>query len=765
MKKGMSMFAKLMVSFVLILVIPIVLISTTVYYNTLSFFEKEFYNSNKEKLIMTKSVTETALNEALKDAKNIGLNKSIESLYMFDEGSLKTNQGISIAADVTQVLYNTKLSNNNIYSIYLYNYSTDYIYTSDRVVQKKDSFYDTGWINDYEDKKGSTVWLNTRMAGIENTNVASAKNSLSGKQQVVTLVYPVKYISAFNGLIAINILEDDLSDIINSSSKGMENTYIINSNGMVISSSQKGRGNFIVSSRDYIKEILNSKAKEGFVNAEINGGSYLISYSRATASDWIYINEYSFEDILSKVNTLRNLIFIITAILALFGVPVCFYLSKKLYNPVKQIIENIKAQKGINLTESKNEMVVISSALNDVMKQGNQIIGLMERNGKRLTESYILGLLRGNDSIEDTAFVKFNESNFICVIVALDNVNTFLKKHSVEERYYLVELVLNLCTKMLDSYWPCTGVQYEKDKIALIINLKETEFDDLKYKIEEVLELLKQRLYEVIDHTVSISVGNCYKGKEKIETSFQDAGMVLKLRMTYGSNKIILAWKEDINSNIEYYYPISYENKIFNYLKLGMKNELTKAVDEFIEDIKARKLSYDNVIQILNQMIGNTVKHMISIRLNPSELFNGSTTMYQYLSTLETLDDVRVWILNIFNSIIDFVEIRVESKNKYIEQIQEYVRIHYKEDIDFEKLAEAVGISYSHMRKLFRDELNTSMTDYINNIRIGKAKALMKDTDYTLQEIAQKVGYQNIQSFKRFFKKYEGIAPAEFRKI
>ena len=761
----MSLFAKLIISFVLILVIPIVVISTAVYYNTLSYFEKEIYNTNKDRLLMTKSMTETALNEALKDAKNIGLNQSIESLSHLDESSLKTNIGISKSADVAQVLYNTKLSNNNIFSIYLYNYNTDLIYTSDRVVQKKNIFYDTDWIDEFEKNNENAVWLDTRNAGIESTNVNSAKNSMSGKQQVLTLVYPVKYISTFNGLIAINILEDKLSSVINDSAKGMENTYIINSDGMILTSSQKGMANYIISSRDYIKEIINSKEKDGFITALINGRSFLVSYSKASDSDWIYISEYSFENILSKVNVLRNIIFIITAILALLGIPVCFFLSRKLYNPVKKLVENIKAQKGINLTESKNEMVVISSALNDVMKQGNQIMGVMERNSKKLSESYILALLRGNENYEETPFVKFNETNFICVIIALDNVNSFFKKHTSEERYYLMELVLNLCIKIINSYWTCFGVQYEKDKIVLIINYKTEETDELKLKLEEALVSLKQKLYEILDSTVTISTGSCYSGKEKIEASFQEACKMLKFRMIYGSNKIILPWKTALNSNMDYYYPTSIENRIFNFLKLGMKDELLKAVDEFIEDIKNRNLSYDNIIQILNQLIGNIVKHMISVRMNPSDLFSGKTTMYQYLSSLETLDDVKVWIINIFHSIIDYVEIRDESKNRYIEQIQEYVKVHYKDEIDFENLADTVGISYSHMRKLFRDELNTSITDYINKIRIEKAKLLMKNSDMTLQEIAEKIGYQNIQSFKRFFKKYEGIAPAEFRKI
>ena len=156
---------------------------------------------------------------------------------------------------------------------------------------------------------------------------------------------------------------------------------------------------------------------------------------------------------------------------------------------------------------------------------------------------------------------------------------------------------------------------------------------------------------------------------------------------------------------------------------------------------------------------------MLSEHLNPSEVFATDKTLYQHLSTLETLDEIQQWIKNIFTSIVEYTTIRKSSQNKYIIKVRDYIQEHYNEDISFEELAGRIGISYSYLRRLFNEELNMSITDFLNTYRIEKAKSLLKNSSLTLQKIAQRVGYNNVQSFKRYFKKYEGITPSEYRII
>lgn len=78
-------------------------------------------------------------------------------------------------------------------------------------------------------------------------------------------------------------------------------------------------------------------------------------------------------------------------------------------------------------------------------------------------------------------------------------------------------------------------------------------------------------------------------------------------------------------------------------------------------------------------------------------------------------------------------------------------------------MAKQIGISYSYMRKIVYELTGKSVIDYLNQLRIEKAKQLLMDTDLTIKQIASEVGYYNLQSFNRFFRKYEGMPPSSYK--
>ena len=67
------------------------------------------------------------------------------------------------------------------------------------------------------------------------------------------------------------------------------------------------------------------------------------------------------------------------------------------------------------------------------------------------------------------------------------------------------------------------------------------------------------------------------------------------------------------------------------------------------------------------------------------------------------------------------------------------------------------------MFQSFRNNTGVLLTDYINEIRINKAKELLRDTNLRIQDIGAKVGIENRTTFLRVFKKVEGISPTTYR--
>lgn len=79
-------------------------------------------------------------------------------------------------------------------------------------------------------------------------------------------------------------------------------------------------------------------------------------------------------------------------------------------------------------------------------------------------------------------------------------------------------------------------------------------------------------------------------------------------------------------------------------------------------------------------------------------------------------------------------------------------------------LAEGSGLSASHLRRKFREELGIALGDYLAERRLNAARRLLEETDEPVGRIAAACGYDSIYSFSRFFCKRTGVAPSFWRK-
>lgn len=93
-----------------------------------------------------------------------------------------------------------------------------------------------------------------------------------------------------------------------------------------------------------------------------------------------------------------------------------------------------------------------------------------------------------------------------------------------------------------------------------------------------------------------------------------------------------------------------------------------------------------------------------------------------------------------------------------------YINEHFTENIDLKKLADIEHYNVSYYSEWFKHNMNVSPIEYIQNLRIKRARELLLNTDLTILQISQLVGYEHNSSFTKVFKNLEKISPAEFRK-
>jgi len=114
------------------------------------------------------------------------------------------------------------------------------------------------------------------------------------------------------------------------------------------------------------------------------------------------------------------------------------------------------------------------------------------------------------------------------------------------------------------------------------------------------------------------------------------------------------------------------------------------------------------------------------------------------------------------------VSLKVNSfNNKSIRVILrkavDYVNEHFAQPITLNEVACHTFVTTFYISRMFKKELGTSFVDYLNNMRIEKAKELLKDVKYKSYEVAGLVGIPDPHYFSKLFKKHCGMTPSEYR--
>ena len=106
-------------------------------------------------------------------------------------------------------------------------------------------------------------------------------------------------------------------------------------------------------------------------------------------------------------------------------------------------------------------------------------------------------------------------------------------------------------------------------------------------------------------------------------------------------------------------------------------------------------------------------------------------------------------------------EVPVTSRR--IKKLKDYIDAHFNEEIRIEVLADMVGMTPNALSRFFKQRTNRSISNYINEVRLGHATNMLADSTMSIAEISYRCGFNTISNFNRIFKNIKEITPKEFR--
>ncbi len=157
-----------------------------------------------------------------------------------------------------------------------------------------------------------------------------------------------------------------------------------------------------------------------------------------------------------------------------------------------------------------------------------------------------------------------------------------------------------------------------------------------------------------------------------------------------------------------------------------------------------------------------------SIDMLKTDTVAGPVSFHKLLECADKMEGVRSFaeLSGISQGIVAELakSIDMNASGKWVQMVTQYIALKCTETIRLRDAAQLVNFSESYFSMRFHQETGMSFSEYVTGERIRKAIEIMKTTDMSTDEIAEKVGYPNTNYFVKVFKKHTGKTISEFRK-
>lgn len=127
------------------------------------------------------------------------------------------------------------------------------------------------------------------------------------------------------------------------------------------------------------------------------------------------------------------------------------------------------------------------------------------------------------------------------------------------------------------------------------------------------------------------------------------------------------------------------------------------------------------------------------------------------------LQDLICWMDGIIRNWMEQIrkEMGEKKSNKLVEQVKQYVEMHYAEEISFEAIAKGLFVHPKYLSQLFKRVTGENFVSYVNGYRIQRALELLLSGHYMVYEVSEMTGFRNATYFSQVFKMLTGKSPSE----
>lgn len=519
--------------------------------------------------------------------------------------------------------------------------------------------------------------------------------------------------------------------------------------------------------KDALPILLQSEADDIL---RIGGQRYIVKHENAESLGFRFVVAVKFYDVFTRsILPIASICLILLASVA--SVWFLWRITEKNHNVIESVIAKLRKFK--NESASTDEVEIINNVIDRMIIKNQSQERLLSKQQNQFISFNISRLLHGNlkefaglreGLIEDDG-LAFLSDYFVVAVIIIEDIEEFLKYDSgssISDESNLVRFAIkNVAEEVIAKGGNKAYFADEEEIATLLISISSENLLDVTEKLLNNCRFLQSFLNQNLKIKTSISISNVFMGVDEIQLAYKQAIETAEYKSILGEDIIITPDDIDIQSDLKFSYTQEQENLLLNLMKSGnpeqaaklIKNVLALETDQKFQDVK--------YIQCMIYSIAGTIIRFCNEEKIDDQAFNENEFL-EFLMGEKHLDSMKNMLIEAVRNICS--EYRSQPMDSLIKRVTKLIEEEYGNPaLSVSYIAEHFEFHVAYMSNLFKEKMGIGMLEYINKLRVNKSIELLLTTDYSVNSIAEKVGYLNANTYIRIFKKNMGETPNKFR--
>jgi two-component system, response regulator YesN len=710
-------------------------------------------------LNQSKDVLDGRLNEVSEFTKQLAINRQIT--LQLNKKQPEIDQNVYELWNTSENIATFARTNDFVedYYIYLNNYDT--ILTPNSIFYRKADFYKTSYYNNLT----FDSWENEILKGNHRSTIMPSQGYLRNNKEISVVSYiqslPINFHKQPMGTVVVLINESSINKLLENISKQYDGwSYITDQSG-----------NYIASMGISKKEIsgFSSKYKDKLNEPQFINNDTLLIRTTSMKNGWVYTAGIPKHSIMKEANKIKLITVFVLFGTLLLGLFIGLFFSYKNTRPIHSLMEILSEHLNEGLQKNKDEYEFLHGNVSKILSNNSMLKTELNHQNTIIRQAFIRRILSGEYNSEESIKRAINQANLTTLkdsgIVCMIKISSYQNSYNKEEydEFTATRLIITQKLRNLDS--TLLTMDLDADKIIVLIT---PESRDSKIDEDRVEKLFNELITSMNQYEISlvVSIGSLFDTYLSISKSYYEAIQATDYASLIGYTGVV--WHQKLKRDHDmFYYPLDIELRFLNAVKEGQHIEANRILEQIMNENFIERKLYTEMANILVYEIRGTLLKSLDLKLfNNVVEFENLKQQIMNISYKGNLNTLRIQMKNVIEKYSIVIMAKQKSaNNSAIKSIVEFLQESFSNpDLSLYEIANNVGRPEKYISQLFKEETGMYLFDYLEEIRINKAKELLMNTNMTIETISNEVGYNSPHSFRRAFKRVADVSPNQFRK-